>query len=119
MAANNVKSLETIMEKYTDFTSEDELHITSFHSNKIKDIANIIMGQFNLIGKKTQAGNILEQTTDITRYILDEGKVAVVPFSSFGADKNSTWFRLSVGTCSLEDVSDAIESLRKALQKLN
>jgi nucleoside-diphosphate-sugar epimerase len=44
-------ALETIMEKYTDFTSEDELHITSFHSNKIKDIANIIMGQFNLIGK--------------------------------------------------------------------
>ena len=39
------------MEKYTDFTSEDELHITSFHSNKIKDIASIIVGQFNLIGK--------------------------------------------------------------------
>jgi nucleoside-diphosphate-sugar epimerase len=44
-------ALETIMDNYTDFTSEDNLHITSFHSTKIIDIANMIMGQFNLIGK--------------------------------------------------------------------
>jgi nucleoside-diphosphate-sugar epimerase len=44
-------ALEIIMDNYTNFTSEDELHITSFHSTKIIDIANIIMGQFNLIGK--------------------------------------------------------------------
>jgi len=43
-------ALETIMENYDDFTPEDNLHITSFHSTKIIDIANIIMGQFNLIG---------------------------------------------------------------------
>jgi nucleoside-diphosphate-sugar epimerase len=43
-------ALETLMEKYTEFTSEDELHITSFHSNKIKDVASMILGQFNLIG---------------------------------------------------------------------
>jgi nucleoside-diphosphate-sugar epimerase len=43
-------ALEAIMENYTDFTSEDNLHITSFHSTKIIDVANIIMGQFNLIG---------------------------------------------------------------------
>jgi nucleoside-diphosphate-sugar epimerase len=45
------EALETIMEKYTDFTSEDNLHITSFKYTKIKDIANIIAGQFNLIGR--------------------------------------------------------------------
>jgi len=44
------EALETIMEKYDEFTSEDNLHITSFHSTKIIDIANIICGQFNLIG---------------------------------------------------------------------
>ena len=43
-------ALETIMDNYTDFTPEDELHITSFHSNKIKDVASIVVGQFNLIG---------------------------------------------------------------------
>jgi nucleoside-diphosphate-sugar epimerase len=46
------EALEAIMENYNDFTSEDNLHITSFHSTKILDIANIISGQFNLIGKE-------------------------------------------------------------------
>ena len=45
------EALETIMENYDDFTSEDNLHITSFHSTRIIDIASIILGQFNLIGK--------------------------------------------------------------------
>jgi len=45
------EALETIMENYTDFTSEDNLHITSYHPTKIIDIANMIVGQFNLIGK--------------------------------------------------------------------
>lgn len=45
------EALETIMENYNDFTPEDNLHITSFHSTKIIDIASIICGQFNLIGK--------------------------------------------------------------------
>ena len=45
------EALETIMENYDDFTSEDNLHITSFHSTKIIDIASMILGQFNLMGK--------------------------------------------------------------------
>jgi nucleoside-diphosphate-sugar epimerase len=45
------EALEAIMENYGDFTPEDNLHITSFHSTKIADIASIILGQFNLIGK--------------------------------------------------------------------
>ena len=45
------EALEAIMENYNDFTSEDNLHITSFHSTKIIDIASIICGQFGLIGK--------------------------------------------------------------------
>jgi nucleoside-diphosphate-sugar epimerase len=45
------EALETVMENYTDFKPEDPLHITSFHSNSINDIADIIRGQFNLIGR--------------------------------------------------------------------
>jgi nucleoside-diphosphate-sugar epimerase len=45
------EALEIIMNNFTDFTSEDDLHITSFKSTKIIDVANIIIGQFNLIGK--------------------------------------------------------------------
>jgi nucleoside-diphosphate-sugar epimerase len=45
------EALETVMESYTDFKSEDPLHITSFSGNTIKEVAQIIQGQFNLIGK--------------------------------------------------------------------
>ena len=45
------EGLETIMEHYVDFKSTDPLHITSFRSDSIKEVAAIIQGQFNLIGK--------------------------------------------------------------------
>ena len=45
------EALETIMKNYDDFTPEDNLHITSFHSTKVIDIASMICGQFGLINK--------------------------------------------------------------------
>lgn len=45
------EALEEIMLHYKEFRSEDNLHITSFNSTKIIDIAHMIAGQFNLIGK--------------------------------------------------------------------
>ena len=48
------EALETVMESYTDFKPEDPLHITSFNSSSIKEVAQIIMGCFNRIGKKVK-----------------------------------------------------------------
>ena len=45
------EALETVMECYSDFKPEDPLHITSFNSTSIAEIASHIQGQFNLIGK--------------------------------------------------------------------
>lgn len=73
---------------------------------------------FNLYNQKTAEGKTLETTKDITRYLLDEAKLAIVPFSAFGASENSNWFRLSIGTCKLQDVSDALIKLEEALKKL-
>ena len=44
------EALETIMEHYSDFKPTDPLHVTSFNSTSIKDVANMIQGQFNLLG---------------------------------------------------------------------
>jgi len=46
------EALETVMNNYNDFKSDDELHITSFNSIKIIDIAHIIQQKFDMIGKK-------------------------------------------------------------------
>lgn len=75
--------------------------------------------QFALHGKKTADGKTLATTKDITKYILDEAKMAIVPFYAFGTSDNSSWYRLSVGTCKLEDVNEAIDKLRSALSKLS
>jgi aspartate aminotransferase len=75
--------------------------------------------KFDLHGLKKTDGTILTTTKDITKFILDEAKLAVVPFYAFGADENSTWYRMSVGTCKVSDVQDVITNLRLALQTLS
>ena len=46
------QALETVMEKYSDFTSSDELHITSGVSTSILEIARHIQSLFKEIGKE-------------------------------------------------------------------
>lgn len=75
--------------------------------------------KINLTGKKTAAGNALETQADVTAYILNEAKLALVPFYAFGAEKTSSWYRLSVGCCRKEDIEIMLEKLKTALQKLS
>jgi aspartate aminotransferase len=96
-----------------------ELKTAGFKVDAITPQAAIYLTvQFNLHGQKTTEGKILETTTDITKYLLDEAKLAIVPFSAFGASGNSSWYRLSVGTCKLSDVEGAIINIKNALSKL-
>ncbi|MGC4100900.1 pyridoxal phosphate-dependent aminotransferase [Ferruginibacter sp.] len=74
--------------------------------------------QINLVGKKTTDGKLLATQADVTGYILDEAKIAIVPFYAFGASKNSNWYRLSVGTCKTEEIDEMLEKLKAALSKL-
>ncbi len=85
----------------------------------VPQAAIYLTASFNLIGQKTANGKTLETTKDITTYLLDEAKLAIVPFSAFGGAESSSWYRLSVGTCKLQDVSDVLTKLEEALQKLN
>ena len=43
------EALETVMDCYSDFKPTDPLHITSFNTTSINEIAAIIQGQFNMI----------------------------------------------------------------------
>lgn len=75
--------------------------------------------QIDLTGKKTAEGKLLETQADVTAYILNEAKIAVVPFYAFGAGKNSNWYRLSVGTCKTEEIDEMLMQLKEALKKLS
>ena len=74
--------------------------------------------QINLAGKKTSDGITLSTQSDVTGYILNEAKLALVPFNAFGADINSNWYRLSVGCCKKEEIEIMLGKLKNALSRL-
>jgi len=75
--------------------------------------------KIDLQGKKTDNGSVLETQAAVTSYLLDEASLALVPFYAFGAPANSPWYRLSVGTCKMEEIPVFLQKLEKAIQKLH
>jgi aspartate aminotransferase len=73
----------------------------------------------DLVGKTTKEGVLLKDQSEVTSYLLNEARLAVVPFSAFGAPKTSGWYRLSVGTCKMQDIPEMLLKLREAMEKLS
>jgi aspartate aminotransferase len=73
---------------------------------------------FNLKGKRA-GGARLASDDDVRSYLLKSCGLAAVPFSAFGQDEGSGWFRLSVGAVSLRDIQELMPRLRSALQALS
>ncbi|MGZ5302922.1 MAG: pyridoxal phosphate-dependent aminotransferase [Bacteroidia bacterium] len=63
-------------------------------------------------------GEILQNQEDVTYFLLAEAKLAIVPFYAFGADPQSPWYRLSVGTIPLEEIDEMLGMLESALRRL-
>jgi aspartate aminotransferase len=75
--------------------------------------------QIDYVGKKTVEGKLLQNQADVTSYILDEARLAIVPFYCFGSNPESSWYRLSVGTCKKEEIGEMLAALQSALEKLS
>lgn len=116
----------------TQFKSEIELRLKNIYTGFIAlkekgyavdavspQAAIYLTIQLNLKGKTTAEGQVLSTQSDVTSYILGEAKLAVVPFSAFGAGSDSAWYRLSVGTCKKEEIAEMLEKLESALAKLS
>ena len=73
----------------------------------------------DLKGKKTKDGKVLGDQAAVTSYLLNEAGLAIVPFSAFGASADSPWYRLSVGTCRLEDIPEMFRKLREVVENLS
>ncbi len=70
--------------------------------------------KLDLLGSQP-GGRVLEQQSDVASYLISEAKLAVVPFYAFGAEKSSPWYRLSVGTCRVEEIPEMLRLLEAAL----
>lgn len=72
----------------------------------------------DLRGRTRPDGTTIQTMADVAGFLLNDAKIALVPFYAFGSDKESPWFRLSVGTCSMTDVDESMASLERALASL-
>ena len=96
------------------------LHAEGYRVDAIKPEAAIYLTvQLDLVGKKTADGKLISNQQEVTQYILDKAKLALVPFGFFGADKESSWYRLSIGCCKKEEIEGVFSNLKKALQELS
>jgi aspartate aminotransferase len=72
--------------------------------------------KIDLAGKDV-GGKIQATQADVTEYLLNEAKLAIVPFYAFGANDRSPWYRLSIGACRKEDIAEMLAMLESALEK--
>ncbi|MCS6917978.1 MAG: aminotransferase class I/II-fold pyridoxal phosphate-dependent enzyme [Chitinophagales bacterium] len=96
-----------------------ELRREGFPVNAIPPQAALYLTvDINLKGKRTADGRLLTTTADATDYLLHQCGIALVPFYAFGASPESTWYRLSVGTCKEHETEEALRRLREGLAQL-
>ena len=74
--------------------------------------------KLDYVGKTTEDGKVLKDSTDLVFYLIEKAGVALVPFSAFGNSREMPWFRASVGACSVEDLQKMFPKLEAALSKL-
>ncbi|AVF48587.1 aminotransferase [Elizabethkingia anophelis] len=74
--------------------------------------------KLDFIGKTKPDGTKIENSSDLVFYLIQEGGVALVPFSAFGCEATEPWFRASVGGLSLDEIKNMLPKLEQALAKL-
>ena len=129
--ANYLKQGDNIQNFLTHFKGELEERLTRIYDGFMQmkqegfpvdamtpQAAIYLTVKIDLVGKAKADGTVLLKQEEVSDYILSEAKLAIVPFSSFGAEKSSTWYRLSVGTCKKEEIDEMFGKLKDALSKL-
>lgn len=96
-----------------------DLKIQGFHVDSIKPMGALYLTiQLDYVGKTTPKGKLLKDSTDLVFYLIETAGVALVPFSAFGNSRDMSWFRASVGACSVEDLKKMFPKLQMALSNL-
>lgn len=130
--ARFLQNKEAINRYLVNFKKEVEERLNKIHEGFIQlkqegfdvdaiapEAAIYLTIKIELTGKKLPDGTVLKDQSEVTSYMLEHAGLAVVPFYAFGANINSPWYRLSVGTCIKEEIEEMIGRLRKALQQLS
>ena len=96
-----------------------EMKSKNFAVDSIKPMGALYLTiKLDYVGKTTEDGKVLKDSTDLVFYLIENAGVALVPFSAFGNSREMPWFRASVGACSVEDLQKMFPKLEDALAKL-
>ncbi|WP_316741791.1 pyridoxal phosphate-dependent aminotransferase [Pedobacter antarcticus] len=107
-------SLDTIYDGFQEMKAE------GFAVDAIVPMGAIYLTlKIDYIGKTTPSGQVLKDSADVNFYLIKEAQAALVPFSAFGTDETKSWFRASVGGCSLKGIEEMIPRIKKALAQLS
>lgn len=74
--------------------------------------------KIDIQGRTTGDGEVIQNSMEVNSYLIKKAKLALVPFSAFGNEPSSAWFRASIGGCSLQDIEQLLPRLKAALDKL-
>ena len=129
--ANYLKNTDALNTYLDGFKDQIELRLNKFHDGfqklkakglKLDSIvpqgAIYLTVKFDIQGQTQENGEKIESTKDVSKFLIDKVGLALVPFSAFGFSDNSSWYRLSVGTCKLEDIDEIMLSIERELKKL-
>lgn len=72
-----------------------------------------------LKGKTTADGLQLETDRQVLDFLLDDVGLGILPFSWFGAESHADWYRISVGTCTQDQVEEIMQVLEQGLSSLH
>ena len=75
--------------------------------------------QFDLVGRHLPNGTLVESNEQIRSYLLEEARVAVVPFRAFGLLEENGWFRMSVGAVGVDELGSALERVAAAIKRVS
>lgn len=75
--------------------------------------------RFDLAGKQTADGTTLANNHEVAQYLLNAAGLAVVPFYAFGGERDTPWYRLSIGTAKMEEMETLFTRLEAALAALS
>ena len=96
-----------------------EMKSKNFAVDSIKPMGALYLTiKLDYVGKTTEDGKVLKDSTDLVFYLIEKAGVALVPFSAFGNSREMPWFRASVGACSVEDLQKMFPKLEDALSNL-
>jgi aspartate aminotransferase len=129
--ARYLKETEDIQQYFASYKAELEHRLAAFANGMIAlrnkgysvdavppQAAIYLTVKFDLAGRRKPDGTVLSDQAAVTQYLLEEAKLAIVPFYAFGAPHHSPWYRLSVGTCRKQDIPVVLQHIEQALSAL-